>query len=102
VTAAPGQVYRRVERPDSLVVVLSSIEDNLRTGWVTVCAYNLTDLVGNLPAAQRLHSIVPAPGYITWTVHQSVPASYLKDPVGDVETAALTAARLAMEARFAV
>ncbi|RRR98365.1 hypothetical protein [Glycomyces terrestris] len=100
-TPAPGQVYRRAERQDALVVVLSSREDNLRTGWVTVCAYNLTDQVGNLPSAQLLHSIVPAPGYVTWTLHQSVPASYLKDPVGEVETAAIAAARLAMEARFA-
>ncbi|NUQ88332.1 MAG: hypothetical protein HOQ43_07705 [Glycomyces artemisiae] len=100
-TPAPGQVYRRVERPDSLVVVLSSREDNQRTGWVTVCAYNLTDQVGNLPSAQQLHSIVPAPGYVTWTVHMSVPTSYLRNPIGDVETAALAAARVAMEARFA-
>jgi hypothetical protein len=100
VSHVPGQVYRRMDRPDALVVVLSSEQSNHRTGWVTVCMYSLTGLVGNLADASQFHSLAPAPGYVTWTIHQSVPAAELVAPVGDVETAAIAAARFAMEARF--
>jgi mRNA-degrading endonuclease toxin of MazEF toxin-antitoxin module len=100
VSPEPGQVFRRIERPDSLCVVLSSADDNRRTGWVTVCVYSLTGMIVNLPATRHLHSLTPSPGFITWTIHQSVPASALTEPVGVVETSALAAARASMEARF--
>ncbi|MEU6860048.1 hypothetical protein AB0B28_14390 [Glycomyces sp. NPDC046736] len=98
---SPGQVYRRIDRPDALVVVLSSQESNRRSRWVTVCMYSLTGLVGDLEDSKPLHSLVPAPGFVTWPIHQSVPITSLTEPLGEVETAALTAARFAMEARFA-
>jgi mRNA-degrading endonuclease toxin of MazEF toxin-antitoxin module len=100
VSHEPGQVFRLPAKPDSLVVVLSSTAANRASGWVTVCMYGLTGMVGNLSKSDQLHSLTPSPGFITWTIHQSVPSNTLQDPIGTVETAALATARFAMEARF--
>ncbi|THV40088.1 hypothetical protein [Glycomyces buryatensis] len=99
-TAEPGQVYRRIERPESLVVVLSNAASNRTTGWATVCLYSLTDQVGNLPESAIVHSLTPSPGYVNWTMHWTVPVGALTGPVGAVEAGPIHAARVGMEARF--
>lgn len=100
-THEPGQVFKLPAKPDSLVVVLSSAAANQASGWVTVCMYGLTGMVGNLSKSEQLRSLTPSPGFVVWTIHQSVPGNTLRDPIGTVETAALATARFAMEARFA-
>jgi hypothetical protein len=62
--------------------------------------YSLAGLVGDLPESSRLRSLTPSPGFVTWTIHQSVPSNTLTAPLGRVETAALATARFAMESRF--
>lgn len=97
---SPGQVYRWFDRPAGLLVVLSAEDSNRDIGRVTVCPFNLTDAVGNLPHAARLHSLLPSPGYIAWTLHFTLIAGLLTEHVGEVETAPLFAARFAIEGHF--